>query len=279
MGFCEGEFAALLRNWPIPDLHLLSCNRQLCPPSSYTKIKITMKNTLIGLAAFLLILSACTNNSKPSTSNQAASLGLEKLWESDTVFTTAESALFDEATRSLEQQPPRSPSSDGRECSPLPTPRGTRAGDESASAPASDDEPIISSVGSVRPDESAVWKKSKSYEYIPHSIQPDPSLFGHVLLPLRVRQGRDWMTLDAESGQYVFMGGRKFQLIMIMLVAHPVAVASARTCCTSRAETGAGYGGRGLSEVGGAAETPQGARGLEASSRGRCSPGCCPGGS
>lgn len=60
-----------------------------------------MKNTLIGLAAFLLILSACTNNSKPSTSNQAASLGMEKLWESDTVFTTAESALFDEATNTI----------------------------------------------------------------------------------------------------------------------------------------------------------------------------------
>lgn len=130
-----------------------------------------------------------------------------------------EPALFDEATRSLEQQPPRSPSSEVRECSPLPTRRGTRAGDESASASSSDDEPIIGSVvGSVRPDESAVWKKSKSYEYIPHIIQPDPSLFGHVLLTLRVRQGRDWMTLDAESGQYVFMGGRKFQLIMIMLV-------------------------------------------------------------
>ncbi len=60
-----------------------------------------MKNTLIGLAAFLLILSACTNNSNPSTSNQAASQGLEKLWESDTVFTTAESALFDEATNTI----------------------------------------------------------------------------------------------------------------------------------------------------------------------------------
>ncbi len=60
-----------------------------------------MKNTLIGLAAFLLILSACTNNSNPGTSNQAASQVLEKLWESDTVFTTAESALFDEATNTI----------------------------------------------------------------------------------------------------------------------------------------------------------------------------------
>lgn len=59
-----------------------------------------MKKTVCFSAALLLLLSAC-NNSQPTTVNQAASTGVEKLWESEPVFTTVESALYDEGTNTI----------------------------------------------------------------------------------------------------------------------------------------------------------------------------------
>lgn len=60
-----------------------------------------MKFTSSVLAALMLFLLACNNDSSPKVTMYPPTKILEKLWESEPVFTTAESALFDEGTNTI----------------------------------------------------------------------------------------------------------------------------------------------------------------------------------
>lgn len=60
-----------------------------------------MKFTSSVLAALLLFLLACNNDSSPKVTLYPPTKVLEKLWESEPVFTTAESALYDEGTNTI----------------------------------------------------------------------------------------------------------------------------------------------------------------------------------
>jgi streptogramin lyase len=59
-----------------------------------------MKYCLYATLAFLAILS-CKTNSKNNSNVNSGTVSLRKMWESDTVFTTAESALYDAATSTI----------------------------------------------------------------------------------------------------------------------------------------------------------------------------------
>jgi hypothetical protein len=65
-----------------------------------------MKNNILLALLASLIFCACKNNTKSTESKQieeatTTKIQLKKLWESDTLFTTAESAIYDNATNMI----------------------------------------------------------------------------------------------------------------------------------------------------------------------------------
>ncbi|MBK9488124.1 MAG: ATP/GTP-binding protein [Haliscomenobacter sp.] len=63
-----------------------------------------MKKYLLTLLGLFIVLFSCKNNvgkSEKTVDNSAPTLELKKLWESDTLFTTSESALYDAASNTI----------------------------------------------------------------------------------------------------------------------------------------------------------------------------------
>ena len=87
------------------------------------------------------------------------------------------------------------------------------SGDEGEESGTSSDEPTLAAGKLKLP---GGWKNSKTYAYLEHPCQSNEVLLGSVLKTLFIKETA--VTLKPESGQFVFVEDRKFDLVLCMKV-------------------------------------------------------------